>query len=431
MKAKAGLLGPKDSVQKIMNIAKEFQPTLEVIPCIYNEPSDSEAIVEQNQQFVDFWICTGYTPYHLTKKFHQQQLFFYPRFNQDAIAIILLNILYKDGKNIEKISIDSFFKQQFIDLYQENHIPLDQLHLLHNVGLSSNDIVEYHTNLFRNRKVDICITSLRSVYDKLVSLNIPVYRVTATKENIKQTISEGFEKWEKLHFRNSQIAVMMIKIGEMMDTAAKDSISYDLHRLNLKIQNSILDFAESVSGSFITTGIGSFIIFSTRGSIERNGQQGISLLSQIELLTDSKANVGIGYGDTAMIAEKNAILALEHAEASGTYTGFLVDDKGNITGPLQQNQTIGFNYRVTDEELSNKLKKAGVTISTYNKLISIQKNTGKHAITASDVAEWLKMTPRNARRILTNLKEQGLAKIIGEEVPLTRGRPRKIYQIGT
>ncbi|MEM5591273.1 hypothetical protein AAHH67_05140 [Niallia circulans] len=41
------------------------------------------------------------------------------------------------------------------------------------------------------------------------------------------------------------------------------------------------------------------------------------------------------------------------------------------------------------------------------------------------------MTPRNARRILTNLKEQGLAKIIGEEVPLTRGRPRKIYQIGT
>ncbi|MEM5591274.1 hypothetical protein AAHH67_05145 [Niallia circulans] len=74
-----------------------------------------------------------------------------------------------------------------------------------------------------------------------------------------------------------------------------------------------------------------------------------------------------------MIAEKNAILALEHAEAYGTYTGFLVDDIGNITGPLQQNQTIGFNYRVTDEELSNKLKKAGVTISTYNKLISIQK----------------------------------------------------------
>lgn len=431
MKAKAGLLGPKDSVQNIMEIAADFQSKLEVIPYIYNEPSESEAIVEQNQHFVDFWICTGYTPYYLTKKYHKQQLFFYPRFNQGSIAIILLNILYKDRKNIERISIDSFFKQQFIDLYQENHIPLGQLHLLHNVGLPSSEIVEYHANLFRTRKVDICITSLRSVYEKLVSMNILVYRVTATKENIKQTISEGYEKWEKFHFRNSQIAVMMIKIGEMMDTAAKDSISYDLHRLNLKIQNSVLDFAESVSGSFITTGIGSFLIFSTRGSIERNSQEGNSLLFQIELLTDSKANVGIGYGDTAMIAEKNAILALEHAEAYGTYTGFLVDDKGNITGPLHQKKTIGFNYRVTDEELSNKLKKAGVTISTYNKMASVQKNLGKHAITAADISEWLKMTARNARRILTNLEEQGLAKIIGEEVPLTRGRPRKIYRIGT
>lgn len=71
-----------------------------------------------------------------------------------------------------------------------------------------------------------------------------------------------------------------------------------------------------------------------------------------------------------------------------------------------------------------------IAISTNNKMIAIQKNIGKHAITASDVAEWLNMTPRNARRILTNLEEQGLAKIIGEEVPLTRGRPRKIYQIG-
>lgn len=86
---------------------------------------------------------------------------------------------------------------------------------------------------------------------------------------------------------------------------------------------------------------------------------------------------------------------------------------------------------MTDEELSNKLKKAGVTISTYNKMASVQKNLGKHAITAADISEWLKMTARNARRILTNLEEQGLAKIIGEEVPLTRGRPRKIYRIGT
>ncbi|MCK9911031.1 hypothetical protein MXD81_17915, partial [Microbacteriaceae bacterium K1510] len=57
------------------------------------------------------------------------------------------------------------------------------------------------------------------------------------------------------------------------------------------------------------------------------------------------------------------------------------------------------------------------------------KNIGQHSISAANIAEWLGMTERNARRILGDLAEYGLAEIIGEEAPASRGRPRKIYRI--
>lgn len=100
-----------------------------------------------------------------------------------------------------------------------------------------------------------------------------------------------------------------------------------------------------------------------------------------------------------------------------------------IEGPLQEKLSISYDYSIDNKEISEKLKQAGVTITTYNKLLSVQKAQSNHAITTADVAKWLKMTPRNASRILAGLAEQGLAEIIGEEAPVSRGRPRKLYRI--
>ncbi len=111
------------------------------------------------------------------------------------------------------------------------------------------------------------------------------------------------------------------------------------------------------------------------------------------------------------------------------FVSFLVDDRGIIEGPLKEQESISFGYRTENKEISEKLKQCGVTITTLNKILSVQKRTGNHSITASILAEWLKMTPRNARRILNGLVEQEIAEIIGEEAPTAKGRPRKIYRV--
>ncbi|TGU66310.1 hypothetical protein EN829_067200, partial [Mesorhizobium sp. M00.F.Ca.ET.186.01.1.1] len=50
-------------------------------------------------------------------------------------------------------------------------------------------------------------------------------------------------------------------------------------------------------------------------------------------------------------------------------------------------------------------------------------------ISAAEMAEWMGMTPRNARRILSDLAEHNVIEQIGEETPTNRGRPRKIYRV--
>jgi predicted ArsR family transcriptional regulator len=50
-------------------------------------------------------------------------------------------------------------------------------------------------------------------------------------------------------------------------------------------------------------------------------------------------------------------------------------------------------------------------------------------INAHELAQSMQILPRSARRILMELESKGLAKVVGEESPNPRGRPRKVYRI--
>ncbi|MCK9910430.1 hypothetical protein MXD81_14895, partial [Microbacteriaceae bacterium K1510] len=113
----------------------------------------------------------------------------------------------------------------------------------------------------------------------------------------------------------------------------------------------ILDYTERLSGSFVALGNGSFIIFSTRGSFEDTDYHPARLLDKITLLVESTANMGIGFGGTALAAERNAQLALHHAKKGSGCSAILVNDVGAIEGPLQQPESISFEYRTENKAI--------------------------------------------------------------------------------
>jgi hypothetical protein len=430
LKPRAGIIGPNDTVQLISEIAVEYSDRLQPVPFIYQITEEATALIQKNQHLVDLWILAGPALYNSLKKSGVNQPFFLLQLDGASLTKTLADIGYNDKKSLETVSIDMLTKRDVFETYRDLGIPSDQVFVHEYTNETPIDnLLSFHQKLYKDGQVDICITCLRSIYDQLCSQNLPTYRVTPTRTNIRETLSSAIQQWETMHFKQSQISVILVKVQGMDNKDQHNLMSYDLHRLNLEIQSAILNFAESISGSFVTIGTGIFIIYSTRGSLHETKKPIGSLLEKLALITDLPSNIGIGYGDTALSAEENARLALNHAQNFDCFCAFLIDDNGTIEGPLKEQESISFQYRTENKEISEKLKLSGITITTFNKILSVQKRLGNSSITAAQIADWLKMTPRNARRILTGLAEQGIAEIIGDEAPSSKGRPRKIYRV--
>ncbi len=430
MKPRAGIIGPEDSVQLTSEIAIEYSDRLQPVPFIYRDTEEAADIIRNNHHLVDFWILTGPALYNSIQKSGVNQPFYLLKLDGASLTKTLVKIGYNDRKNLETISIDMLMKRDVYETFRDLEIPSDQVYVHEYTNETPlQNLLSFHQQLYRNGQVNLCVTCLRAIYDQLRLENIPSYRVSPTRSNIRETLSSAVQQWETLHFKQSQIAAILVKVQGIEKKDVHNLVTYDLHRLHLEIQAAVLNFAESISGSFVSVGTDIFVIFSTRGSIEETEKPITSLLEKLALITDLPSNIGIGYGDTALSAEENARLAINHAQNYDSFCAFLIDDNGNIEGPLKEQETITYQYRTENKEISEKLKHSGITITTFNKILSVQKRMGNGSITASQVAEWLKMTPRNARRILTGLVEQGIAKIIGDEAPTSKGRPRKIYQV--
>lgn len=431
MKTKLGIVGPGDSVDRISNIAEEFYDNIITLPFTYTEAKETKDIIRNAESDVDVWIFSGQAPYSIAKDAGLKQESFFPALNGSSLIKTLLDISYKDKQILDYISLDTIPTEEVHETFSELELPIANLQLMPYSGYrSTDDLTSFHYELFKENKIKIAITCVFSTYKKLKALGVPVYRVTPTKMVLRQTINMAYQQNETMYFKQSQIAVIIIQTHDMDKLMDERKLLTHNHRLNLKLQELIIDFSEDIFGSYIWLGNGKFIIFSTRGALDKYQKSSItSLLEKITLLTNFTSNLGIGYGKTSLEAEQNAYSALNHAKNQGTNCGFLTEVNGSIEGPLKETDSITYNYRTDDKDLEELLSKAGVSISTFNKLIYVQNNFCNYSVSSADIAEWLNMTQRNARRILNDLEKQGLAVLSGQEVSPLGGRPRKIYQV--
>lgn len=427
MKMRAGIVGPADMVDFICEIAHEFNQTITTVPFKYKEPKDTTEIINNNRELVDVWIFAGPGIYPFAQKSRSNQLFFYLKMDGFSLTKTLMEIGYKDGKSLNMMSIDFLTDKDVQETYKDLGIPYQNVSIKeYSPETPLEDYLTFHETLYMNRKADTCVTALHFIYEGLKKRGIPVYRILPTRANIRDTLKTAYQKWETYHSRQSQISIVFIKIDKEMN---KEKPSYDMNRLDLEMQELILDFAEDVSGSFVQMGVGAFIIFTTRGALNGKRQQIGDLLDKCELFSAVPANIGIGYGESALAAEENARLALYYGQNYGPFCAFLVDANGVIEGPLNEQKEIRTTEASIGEETVKKLKSCGVSTTTFRKIVSLQKQMENQSVTALDVSTWLKMTQRNARRILMGLVGGELASVIGTEAADIKGRPRNIYRI--
>ncbi|GAA0429380.1 hypothetical protein GCM10008983_02150 [Lentibacillus halophilus] len=432
MKVRAGIVGADNSVKRVSHLS-ESEDGLIIIPLPYQHSQETVDIIRRYEHTVDIWVFTGIVPYLHAVNHGTSRLSFYLKLDYSSLKQTMLEMSYHHKMPLENVSFDTITKDSVTSVYEELNLPTNQIfikELSHDVR-GINDIIRFHENLYNNDDVNSCVTSIKSVYDSLTEKKIPVFRITPSKQTIKETLTSASLHFQTQQFKKSQIAIMYISLADDREywSSQIDVDSYDAYRLNLRIKKEILNYSESVSGIYYAVNMNQFIIFSTRESFQNPGKMGRPLLQTITDITHAMVFIGIGYGDTASHANHKAALALQYAEDHQASCIFLGDETNTVEGPLEKNQSISFSFHTDDPKVMEKLKKSGVSVSSYNKIISVQKQSKEQSVTASQLATWLNMTQRNARRILNGLLNEGLAEIAGEEVPTSKGRPRKIYRI--
>lgn len=431
MKTRLGIVGPYDSVERIIEVADGFKDKLIVSPFMYTDATETEKIVKDNNEDIDIWLFSGQAPYAIAVDAGLENRALFPTLNGSSLMKALLYITYHDQLNLEMMSLDTITETEVEETFSELQLSLNSVKLFSYKGYKTTEaLIKFHYDLFKSNQTKIAITCVHAVYKALKSLNVPVYRVTPTKMILRQTIKAACQQNETLYFKRSQIAVIIIQINDMDKLMEEKKLLTHHHRLSLRLQEWIVDFSEDILGSYILLSDGKFMIFSTRGALDDYEKYSITaLLEKISISTKLTSNMGIGYGKTSMEAEKNAYSAINRARGQEENCAMLVDENGVIEGPFKESGSITYNSRTDNKELQKRLNKAGVNISTFNKILYVQNNISNHTVSTADIAEWLHMTQRNARRILTGLKEYGLAEELGQEAFANRGRPRKIYRV--
>lgn len=130
MIARVGAVGPKDSIELITEIGKEFQDQLTIIPFVYNNVSETPDIVLREESHIDVWVFSGQAPYAIAQEQNIKQKALFPQLNGSSLTKVLLEIVYRDRLQLGRISFDTILPHHFYETCTELDLTYDSIQLL-------------------------------------------------------------------------------------------------------------------------------------------------------------------------------------------------------------------------------------------------------------------------------------------------------------
>lgn len=428
---RVGVVGPKQSVERILDLAKEFDQGMNFIAYPYKETKETESIVLENDAYVDYWLFSGPIPYTVAKNAlgsAKRMEYIYP--TESSIYKGFLEMVYTQGKLLDRVSVDMLSSTKFMEDSLKNvKISVSDLYVkTFEANIDPGELLDFHLGLWKEKKTEGAMTCYPTVYQSLKEAGIPAYWITPSQMEIYQTVRVFVEKVKTSYFKDTQIGIEMIEVEHFDRIKESAKTPYHLQYLELRLKESLIKLCEQLDGSLLEQGHGRYVIFSSRGTIEREIPVLRETVQYLSREADTTVAVGIGFGETAFSAEMNAHRALRQSKEKEVRGIVIVQDDGTIIEWAGQEEELIYSYRADDKETMEKLKKGNISVKTYKKLDALLQKMGWTVFTTKDVAKYLQMSERNAQRIVADLSEVGLAECTGEESP-TRGRPTKRYRL--
>ena len=167
---KVGVVGPVKSVNRILQVAKQFSNNLKFVPFIYDTAIETTSIVSTHYNKVDYFLFSGPIPYDIAKKTGKDtSKFFYIHLLEAGFYKALLQILISAKEEIECLSIDIVNTSNIIDISLDQlSIPIKQMIVKEfDAHINYYELYEYHLNLYQKKQVDAVLTCYPEVMELL------------------------------------------------------------------------------------------------------------------------------------------------------------------------------------------------------------------------------------------------------------------------
>lgn len=425
MKVKIGLVGPADSLERIVQAAHRYQDSVELIPRVYKLKEESPRLTRELAPACDVILFSGVVPYRIAALANvtAKPLLYLPRVGM-SLARPLWDMRRKN-QAFDRISIDSFAEQDVLEVADELGIRFQTIRMVEYWETASyEELADAHERLYREGETDVALTGLRRTTEILQERGVPCHRIYPTQHTIRESIEKAVYIGQNNRLRAYQTAVFIFQLRR---GAASASTAYDFLRVKNTFERLLIDFANGVFGSVFPFGYSEYILFSTRGATDE-----AHWLSTLFASAGSEGILfcaGLGYGTTAYNAEANARKALNRACGAKSSSLYSVDVDGEICGPLESSGSTRYNLAESDADILATARASGMSPAHVSKIRSLVRSSGRSRFDVDEFAAGLDVSPRSARRILQGLIAAGAAKVAAIESGTRAGRPRRLYEV--
>ncbi|WP_051314591.1 hypothetical protein [Alteribacter aurantiacus] len=369
--------------------------------------------------------------------------------NKETEALLFLeHHVYKSTINNKKLSIPAHFiaatgnniyRTAFL-LFNNNEIkniccdPLPLINLpgvLADLGITLSSVhvvkekseektIEEHKEFLENHKNAGSITSRVRVAEELKRQGLCCEYVMPTPQDLMVTLERILLSTKSRENLETQFVCGFIK-GKY--------INFD-EQIHFEVEKQIHTFVKQLNGIYQQVEEDFYMFVTNRGSFERvtRGYKSIPFLNQGGVCEKYvKFNMGVGFGNSVKDAKNHGRIAFNHTKGFPPNKCFIVNDDKQVFGPVEMTRHLVYDIAITDYQLLEKAKVAGMTASYISRLIAQLNHHEKGVYSAQELANIFGITLRSTHRNLSKWLDADIVKIVGEEKTAYRGRPRTIY----
>lgn len=429
---KIALFGSEETIQ----LVKKYEMSIEGIQVNafpYKTVHDMEVLFKQAVH-CDVYLFSGILPFFHTKKFVGQfdKPALYLKDNELNISLTLLYVSQHKEVELHRISIDLPEKKYVDSVMKQLDFSINPIHIIDyswikedsNIDFNSDQILQFHIDLWKEKKIDLVITSIHAVFDQLVLLNIPCMHMIDAKRTIVDALKEAKNLAILEQTQQSQIAIGRLSLIMKNEQNITKSIA-------MKLFSKIQKIMKLLNYTVQEEELGAYVFYGTKGGVEilMDNPNLLGDLYEHAELEQIAVHIGIGYGLTIVEAKENALIAKNYAGKCPNKHSFYVVTEDKIVLHVTDNEQHATFLKSEDESLVSLAKQLSISVTNLQKMLLFNKSRPVNSFTSSDIAEYFEITKRSAERMLKKYMDSGFLKIIGEEQPFRNGRPRAVYQL--